>query len=75
MSMKNKPGYGGLFANKPKDGESLHPDAPGYTGRATCPCCQRELAMSAWVKTAGPEAKHPGMQFMNLKLQPTTNGQ
>ena len=64
---------GAMFKNVPKDDQPLPANAPGYTGRVfvNCPCCDQTFRknISGWVKTAGPESKTPGEQFMSLKLQ------
>lgn len=57
---KNKPGEGALFRN---NDAHPHPKAPGYRGRMTCPCCEEELKLSAWVRTS-----ESGVQYMRLNI-------
>lgn len=53
---------GTLFKNK----NIKHDRSPGYTGRVNVEGTWYWL--SAWVKTAGPNAKNPGEKFFSLSL-------
>ena len=61
---------GVIFRNEDKTREN-HPDHKG-SSEIKCPCCGAVSAfwLSAWVKTAGPNAKNPGSKFFSLAFQP-----
>jgi hypothetical protein len=50
------------------------PTQPEYTGSTDCLCTScgaiTQFWLSAWVKTAGPNANTPGSKFFSLALTP-----
>lgn len=66
---------GALFRNDNKQ----QPNHPDHRGQQTvqCPHCgeKSDFWLSAWIKTAGPQAKNPGSKFFSLALTPKDDQQ
>jgi hypothetical protein len=60
MSNYDNSNSGVLFKNDRKE-KSTHPD---YKGTASID--GQEYWLSAWIKTAGPQARNPGQKFLSL---------
>ena len=61
---------GALFKNERRQ----HDRQPTHQGNlmVECPHCKavQEYWLSAWTKTAGPQARNPGMRFFSIAINP-----